>query len=316
MTAYVEITPEERLPLAFILAVEIGHARHGTREHRAVAEGLRELYSSLYEAPDGPMTLAFSPDELYQAGTRLFADASELEEWWLDHRASLRAINEPAEYPDVNFGHAVERFFPEVVERPEEWDFDRVRPIFGGLARKLDLAMIEFAPTARGLYNKDRAEINKRTREEQRARAARRATRYPSIARGDMWRRAIRADALGVGDMARLELDGTPIVVARTPDGYFALNATCTHVPALSRLSDLSNGKLDIEKNCLQCPWHGAQFDLKTGFLVRQPYDPEFRREHRLIGNLQAVLDPKKTATDIRVYPTRVDAGQVWVNVG
>ncbi len=316
MTAVIEVTPEERVPLAYILAVEIGHARHGTKEHQAIGEGLREVYSSLYEAPDGPVLLEFSPDELYQTGIRLFADASVLEEWWLDHRASLRAIHEPTEYPDVNVGRAIERFFPDAVERPEEWEFDQVRPLFGGLARKVDLAMIEYVPAARALYNKERAEINKRVREEQRHRAAQRATRYPSIARGDMWRRAIRAEALGIGDMARVDLDGIGIVVARTPDGYFAINATCTHMPALSRLSDLSHGKLDIETNCLQCPWHGARYDLTTGFVVRQPYDPEFRREHRIIGNVQAVLDPKKTASDIRVYPARVDAGHVWVNVG
>ena len=115
MTATLEVSPEERFPLGFLLAVEIGHLVHGTKEHIDGARGLSDIYTSLLDAPEGPVQLEFSSDELYLLGTRVFTDASELEEWWRDHRASLRATQEPALFPDENFGKAVARFYPDAI---------------------------------------------------------------------------------------------------------------------------------------------------------------------------------------------------------
>jgi nitrite reductase/ring-hydroxylating ferredoxin subunit len=314
MTAVIEVTPEERLPLAFLLAVEIGHLEHGTADHKAIAQGLREVFSSLYEAPEGPVQLELENDELYQLGVRVYADVSELEEWWLDHRASMRATGEPAPFPDENFGRAVRRFFPEAYERPEEFDIEHVRPLFGALARKFDQAMIRYNNKARALYNKERTEIDKRVRQMQRERAAERARRYP---RGrEIWRPAIRAVDLSPGEMTDVEIEGRTILIANTGDGFHAIDAVCTHVPALSVIKNLAAGELDIDRQCVTCPWHGAQFDLRTGHVVRQPYAPEFNREHFFTGRLTSVLDPKKTATDTRVYPTKIENGIVMVDVG
>jgi nitrite reductase/ring-hydroxylating ferredoxin subunit len=315
MTATLVVSPEERVPLAFVLAVEIGHLQGGTAEHREIAQGLRELYSALFDAPEGPVRLEFANDELYQVGIRLYADASELEEWWLDHRASRRVIGEPAPFPDENFGRAVARFFPEAITDPEHFDFESLRPHFGSLARKIDLAMIEFVPRARALYNKEREEIIRRTRRQQREREEQRARRYSLHPEREMWRPAVRVTDLGIGEMTDVEIEGRTIVVARTGEGFHAIDAACTHIPALATLANLARGTLDLSKNCVTCPWHGSQFDLRTGKVVRQPYAPEFNREHFFAGRLTGVLDPKKTATDTRVYPTKVVGEIVMVNV-
>lgn len=315
MAVTLEVSPEERVPLAFVLAVEIGHLSHGTKEHRDIAAGLRDVYTSLMDAPDGPVLLEFANDELYMVGVRLHADASELEEWWLDNRASLRAIQEPALFPDDNFGRAVDRFFPEAITRPEEWHFDSVRGIYIELGRKIDQALREFAPNVRALYNKERREINVRTRRMQQEREERRSRRYPVRPDQEIWRPAIRVDQIGVGDMASVEIEGRKLVIANTGDGYYAIDAACTHVPALSMLSDLANGRLDIDRCTVECPWHGSQFDLRSGRVVRQPYAPEFNREHFFSGRLTAVLDPKKTSSDTRVYPTKVIGNHVMVNI-
>jgi nitrite reductase/ring-hydroxylating ferredoxin subunit len=249
-------------------------------------------------------------------GLRIFADAAELQEWWLDHRASLRAIQEPALFPDENFGRAVERFFPEAIDDPETWDFDHVRPLFGSLARKVDVAMIQFVPTARALYNKERTEINRRMVALQQERAERRNRRYPAISTRESWRQAVHVDALAGGEMTDVEIEGRRILVANTGDGWYAIDAICTHVPQLAMFANLAKGQLDVERKCVTCPWHGSQFDLQSGRVVRQPYAPEFNREHFFSGRLVGVLDPKKTATDTRVYPTRVNGNWVMVNLG
>ncbi len=316
MPALLDVTPEERIPLAFLIAVEIGHLQHGTREHRETAAGLREVYTSLMDAPDGPLTLEFSNDELYAIGIRVFADTVELEEWWLDNRASVRAIRERALFPDDNFGRAVERFFPEAVEGTEDWDFEAVRGAFQAIGRKIDQALREAAPAVRALYNKERAEINKRAKEMQLQRQARREERFPGNPDLEIWRPAVRVDQLGIGDMTDVDVEGRRILVANTGDGFYAIDAVCTHVPALGVIATLAKGQLDIERHCVTCPWHGSQFDLQTGRVVRQPYAPEFNREHFFSGRITGVLDPKKTATDTRVYPTKVVGNQVMVNIG
>lgn len=316
MTATLEVSPEERIPLGFLLAVEIGHLLHGTKEHVDAARGLSDVYTSLLDAPEGPVQIEFSSDELYLLGTRVFADASDLEEWWRDHRASLRATRQPAPFPDENFGKAAARFYPEVIESPDTWDFDHVRPLFGSLARKIDVAMIEFVPTARALYNKERAEINRRTLEMQRDRARRRARRYPALTDRETWRQAVRLDELGPGDMVDVAIEGRQILIANTGDGFYAIDAVCTHVPQLAMLANLSKGQLDMDRRCVTCPWHGAQFDLQSGRAIRQPYSKEFNREHFFAGRLTGVLDPKKTATDTRVYPIKVVGNYLMVNIG
>ena len=45
---------------------------------------------------------------------------------------------------------------------------------------------------------------------------------------------------------------------------YFAINDTCTHAGG-----SLSEGK--VEGSIITCDWHGAQFDCKSGKLVKFP---------------------------------------------
>jgi nitrite reductase/ring-hydroxylating ferredoxin subunit len=315
MAAALEVTPEERIPLAFVLAVEIGRSQRGTREHREIGQGLREVYASVLDAPDGPLMLEFSNDELYQIGVRIHADSSELEEYWLDNRSSLRAIHEQAPFPDVNFGRVIERFFPEVIERPDEWHFDDVRQQFTDLSRKIDESLRGYVPNVRGLYNKERKEIITRTRQMQSERAEARSRRYPRRPDAEIWRPAIRRDQAEPGDMVEVQIEGRRILVANLGDGYHAIDAVCTHVPTLGVIAGLEKGRLDVAKGCVECPWHGSQFDLRTGKVVRQPYAPEFNRDHFFSGRLTSVLDPKKTATDTRVYPAKVVGDWVMVNI-
>ena len=56
-----------------------------------------------------------------------------------------------------------------------------------------------------------------------------------------------------------VEHDGIRIAVFKLEDGFYAINDECSHDEA-----SLSEG--DIIKDCIiECPLHGAQFDIKTG---------------------------------------------------
>ena len=62
----------------------------------------------------------------------------------------------------------------------------------------------------------------------------------------------------------QVSIDGKDIVVMNIDGNYFAINDTCTHAGG-----SLSEGK--VEGSIITCDWHGAQFDCKSGKLVKFP---------------------------------------------
>nr|AIE93867.1 Rieske (2Fe-2S) domain-containing protein (hcaC, bphF) [uncultured marine thaumarchaeote AD1000_41_B03]AIF03008.1 Rieske (2Fe-2S) domain-containing protein (hcaC, bphF) [uncultured marine thaumarchaeote KM3_160_B06]AIF07078.1 Rieske (2Fe-2S) domain-containing protein (hcaC, bphF) [uncultured marine thaumarchaeote KM3_199_D03]AIF07112.1 Rieske (2Fe-2S) domain-containing protein (hcaC, bphF) [uncultured marine thaumarchaeote KM3_199_E03] len=62
----------------------------------------------------------------------------------------------------------------------------------------------------------------------------------------------------------QVSIDGKDIVVMNIDGNYFAINDTCTHAGG-----SLSEGK--VEGSIITCDWHGAQFDCKSGKLIKFP---------------------------------------------
>ncbi|MCV0401166.1 MAG: non-heme iron oxygenase ferredoxin subunit [Nitrosopumilus sp.] len=66
------------------------------------------------------------------------------------------------------------------------------------------------------------------------------------------------------GKMIKVSIDGRDVLVANIDGEYYATDDSCTHSG-----SSLSEGKLD---GCtITCGWHAAEFDCKTGKLVKFP---------------------------------------------
>jgi len=69
---------------------------------------------------------------------------------------------------------------------------------------------------------------------------------------------------LGDGQMLLAIVGRERVAVGRCPEGYFAFSDRCTHMGG-----PLSDGAL---VGCaVQCPWHGSQFDIRTGRVVAGP---------------------------------------------
>ena len=83
----------------------------------------------------------------------------------------------------------------------------------------------------------------------------------------------------------RVQVNGTAVVLVRVADEVFAVSDTCTHEDA-----ELSGGF--IEDCSIECPRHGALFDLKTGEALTLP-----------------AVKPLQT------FPVRVDGTSVLVGV-
>jgi nitrite reductase/ring-hydroxylating ferredoxin subunit/uncharacterized membrane protein len=67
-----------------------------------------------------------------------------------------------------------------------------------------------------------------------------------------------RVDELEVDQMKLVHVNGGRIVLGRTEEGYVAFEDHCTH-----RGGSLADGSLIC--GTVQCPWHGSQFDVRTG---------------------------------------------------
>jgi 3-phenylpropionate/trans-cinnamate dioxygenase ferredoxin component len=315
MVATLELTPEERRPFGFLLCMEAGRLRHGTKEHQDIGRGLESILTGVMNAPEGPVEIEFANDEIYMLGVRNHADASELEEYWLDNKASKRQRGQPAPFPEDAIAAAVQRFYPEVLNDPESFDFNPWRPVFQTLGYKIDTALTTGAPRVRAIYQKERNEIIRRTREMQESRRTERGRLYPRGVEIEAWRRVIRADMLGPGEMTGVDVAGVKLLIANVAGEYYAIDNVCTHQPQLSNIRGLDQGELSTADACVTCPWHGARFSLKTGDVVRQPYAAEFNKAHFFAGRLPSLVDPMRSAKDLRTYSVRIEDEWLWVNV-
>ena len=71
-------------------------------------------------------------------------------------------------------------------------------------------------------------------------------------------------DSLIEGKPVAVDVNGTPVCVARVGDEVFAVADTCTHSDA-----SLSEGEVSGFK--IECWLHGAEFDLRSGAALTPP---------------------------------------------
>jgi nitrite reductase/ring-hydroxylating ferredoxin subunit/uncharacterized membrane protein len=78
------------------------------------------------------------------------------------------------------------------------------------------------------------------------------------------------ADELEVGQMKLVHAGGRRIVLSRIDSGYVAHDDHCTH-----KGGPLSDGVLAC--GVVTCPWHGSQFDVRTGEVRSGPAEDAIR---------------------------------------
>ena len=67
-----------------------------------------------------------------------------------------------------------------------------------------------------------------------------------------------------VGSINQIDVNGTEIALVHSEDGFYAVSDVCSHAEV-----SLSDGYLNGCK--LECPMHGAEFDIKTGEALSLP---------------------------------------------
>lgn len=78
------------------------------------------------------------------------------------------------------------------------------------------------------------------------------------------WRTALPEAELVDGQLTKVEVRGSQVLLLKQGDRIHATSNICTHVGG-----PLNEGELD--GTCVTCPWHGSEFDLRDGSVVHGP---------------------------------------------
>ncbi len=76
--------------------------------------------------------------------------------------------------------------------------------------------------------------------------------------------RIASVDDIQDGDMISAEIEDSKVVIAHVEGVLYAFDEECTHAGC-----GLSDG--DLDGNIIQCPCHGAEFDIRTGEVTSPP---------------------------------------------
>ncbi len=111
-----------------------------------------------------------------------------------------------------------------------------------------------------------------------------------------------RLDEIPAGEARQFKFGGWEIALARLAVGAcYAVGGRCTHLRG-------PLGKGAMQGSTLTCPWHGSQFDVTSGRLLRWVQEPAWLR-------VVAGLIPAFMRRSVASYEVRVEDGQVLVKV-
>ena len=108
-----------------------------------------------------------------------------------------------------------------------------------------------------------------------------------------------RTDEIKKGHMKAFTVGGEKVVVYHLQDGFYATQASCTHV-----FAPLSRGKI-CEGRMVQCPFHRARFDIRTGEVIEWANFPP---------GIQ-VLNVVRGEKALKTYTVSVKDGEVRVKL-
>lgn len=104
---------------------------------------------------------------------------------------------------------------------------------------------------------------------------------------------------LAVGQQMAIVLENEKILLIHLEEGFFAIQSKCTHL-----FWSLEKGKI-LDSCRIQCPLHRAEFDIKTGEVVKWANFPP---------GVQ-LLNALRSEKALKTYPVNVENGQVSIEL-
>ena len=114
------------------------------------------------------------------------------------------------------------------------------------------------------------------------------------------WVKTIAEQELAEGGKQVVKVGERAILLVRQKGQVYAMNSTCPHMGG-----PLHKGTL-TEDGAIVCPWHHSAFDIRSGDVKAwAPWPPG-------VGKVLGAISREKV---LRVYPTRVEEGYVWIGL-
>jgi 3-phenylpropionate/trans-cinnamate dioxygenase ferredoxin component len=105
------------------------------------------------------------------------------------------------------------------------------------------------------------------------------------------------------------DLDERQVTVVETPHGSlavgisdgepFAVSNRCRHL-----FASLGEGRVASD-GCLECPWHAARYDVRTGAMTRGPQSA--------FKPLAGVVKKTTGARALKTFPVTLRGGAIWL---
>lgn len=111
--------------------------------------------------------------------------------------------------------------------------------------------------------------------------------------------RLVGVDELGDSQVTVVESEHGKLAVGLSDGTPFAVSNRCRHL-----FASLGEGKVTAD-GCLECPWHGAQYDVSTGKMVLGPQGA-FKP---IAGAVKGTMG----ARALKTYPVEVRDGAIWL---
>jgi nitrite reductase/ring-hydroxylating ferredoxin subunit len=114
------------------------------------------------------------------------------------------------------------------------------------------------------------------------------------------WVKVLAQDALPENARQVVKVGQRAILLLHHDHQIYAIDNTCPHMKL-----PLQGGKVTEDK-AIVCPWHHSAFDLQSGNVKEwSPWPPG-------VGKILGIISKEKT---LAVFPTRVEAGDIWVEL-
>jgi 3-phenylpropionate/trans-cinnamate dioxygenase ferredoxin subunit len=111
--------------------------------------------------------------------------------------------------------------------------------------------------------------------------------------------RLIGVDELGESGVRVVATQHGDLAVGLSNGEPFAVSNRCRHL-----FAPLGNGHV-TDEGCLQCPWHGARYDVHTGKMTRGPQG--------IFRPLAGVVKNTTGMVALATYPVELRDGAIWL---
>lgn len=131
-----------------------------------------------------------------------------------------------------------------------------------------------------------------------------------------------RVEDLPLGERMIVELEGRSIGVFHIHDGFYAIRNRCPHQAAELCLGKLTGttapsrpGEYIWERDgeIIRCPWHGWEFDIKTGQSVYDPFRCRVRSYEVTVESLGK--EEADAWPEVETFPVTIEQNFIVVHV-